>query len=396
MVGAQSYRNGLIVADAQARLIRVSPTGAMTTIGQYATASMPSIWSMVVDHDNRHVVAVASGIAISSPAGALLRIDPVTGSATTLTALTAPFSIATDEHGGFLVGTGFALLKLEGAAMTASTVVATGGFVIPTRDPTTGDWLLSRDGKLLERHAADFSGQRATHTHGLGWLFAMDHDPHGPLIYAASPATLAAFDLRRNAFTSLATVPQATPTALDAALAADRAPDASGGLVYVSRSTPLSVIEVYDRAGTVVRTIGPFPAKVTAIAFDGARNIAFGVVAAPNHRAIRIRIPEDAGKTCICAVGVTGYTPGLSLAGGRTIPLRPDNVMLLSVTGRLSPLLRGNIKTLDAGGRMVATLDLNPLGNAVRGVPVWIVAVTLDPQAPGGIATVTRPAIVVH
>lgn len=400
VTGAQSYRNGLIVSDTQGRLYRVSPAGAMTTIGSYATATMPNIWSMVVDNDNRHVIAVASGVTVTTGAGALLRIDPQSGFATTLATVAAPYPIAVDEHGGFLVGSligaQYVLLHFDGGTMAVSTVMTASAFPIPARDPTTGDWLVDRTGSGLERHASDFSTQRATYPHPLGWLLAMESDPIGPILYAAAGSTLGAFDLQRNTITSLAAVPQSTPISLDAAIAVDRATDASGGLIHVSRSMPTNLIEVYDRSGTVLRTIGPFPAKVSAIVFDRGRNIAFGVVTAPNHRAIRISIPEDAGKLCVCAISASGYTPGIPIADGRTIPLRPDAVMLLSVTGRLAPLLRGNVDTLDAGGRMVATLDLNPLGNAVAGVPLWVTAVTLDPQASSGVATVTRPEIVVH
>ena len=41
------------------------------------------------------------------------------------------------------------------------------------------------------------------------------------------------------------------------------------------------------------------------------------------------------------------------------------------------------------------SFDLSALGNTVKGVRIWVAAVTFSPAAPSGIATISRPAILV-
>ncbi len=399
---AQSHRRGLIVADSQAGLYRVSPTGVIATIGSYATTAMPNIWSMVMDNDNEHVIAVATGVPAAVPSGALLRIDPASGSATTFANVPAPYPLTVDDSGNFLVGVRLPsekriLLRIDETGTQFTTVLNAINFPVVARDSVSGQWIVHRVVGLFERVSADFRTLIFGDRQPFGWFLEMASDPIGPSLHVATTSALVRIDLNTTALTTVAgPIPQGTPAWLDGAIAVDRAADASGGLIYVSRSTPAPSIDVYDRAGTVVRTIGPFPSTVSAIVFDAERNITFGMIAAPNHRAIRIRIPEDAGKLCVCALSVTGYTPGRPIAGGRTIPLRFDDATRLGVAGQLAPWFTGNVGSLDANGRMVATLDLNPLGATIASVPVWVAAITMDPAAPGGIATVTRAQIVVH
>jgi len=43
----------------------------------------------------------------------------------------------------------------------------------------------------------------------------------------------------------------------------------------------------------------------------------------------------------------------------------------------------------------VARLNFNALAGSVRGVRLWSVAVVLDPQAPLGIKTISKPILLV-
>jgi hypothetical protein len=56
--------------------------------------------------------------------------------------------------------------------------------------------------------------------------------------------------------------------------------------------------------------------------------------------------------------------------------------------------LTGNHGYLSPAGEGVARLNLNPLGRAIRGIRLWAVAVVIDPGAPFGIATISKPVLV--
>ena len=177
------------------------------------------------------------------------------------------------------------------------------------------------------------------------------------------------------------------------AIAVDRAPRGDGGLLYVDYFGSLAI---FDRTGTQVGSVGTLvPFAGSALTFDQSRNLAPVLQAPPNKRSIRVSFPSDANKPYVLALGVSGYTPGLRLPGGRVVPLNVDNLTIATVQGPIPPLLTNNIGVLDASGEAVVTFDVNPLGRGVKRVRVWAVALTLDPRAPLGISQISAPLLFV-
>ena len=82
-------------------------------------------------------------------------------------------------------------------------------------------------------------------------------------------------------------------------------------------------------------------------------------------------------------------------AGGRVIPLSPDALTFLTASQSIPPLLAGNVGVLRATAEGVATLNVNSLGGSVKGLRVWVAALTLDPQAPLGISQISAPLLIV-
>jgi hypothetical protein len=108
----------------------------------------------------------------------------------------------------------------------------------------------------------------------------------------------------------------------------------------------------------------------------------------------QLSFPGEQGRPYALAFSLTGFTPGIPL-GERTIPLEPDPVFFASLSGALVPFLRENVGTLDQDGHAVATLDLSSVAAVSAGTRVWMAAATVDPAAPHGIRTISKPVILV-
>jgi len=68
---------------------------------------------------------------------------------------------------------------------------------------------------------------------------------------------------------------------------------------------------------------------------------------------------------------------------------------LATTQGELQPFLADNIGVLDASGRAVVRLNLNPLGPVVKGLRVWGAAIALRGGAPLGISQISAPVLFV-
>ena len=79
----------------------------------------------------------------------------------------------------------------------------------------------------------------------------------------------------------------------------------------------------------------------------------------------------------------------------RAVPLVFDNLVRLSLDGSLAVLLRGNLGALDSSARSAVHLDLRQFGNRLKGIKAWAAAATLDARAPSGIATISKPYVLV-
>lgn len=106
---------------------------------------------------------------------------------------------------------------------------------------------------------------------------------------------------------------------------------------------------------------------------------------AANRWQVSLSCPDYPRHAYVAAVGASGIRPGVRLPDGRRIWLNVDNLVALSVTGRLRPFWHGGPGVLDANGEATGHLDTSaiaPLG----GITVWIALLVLDHRAPGGVA----------
>ena len=97
-----------------------------------------------------------------------------------------------------------------------------------------------------------------------------------------------------------------------------------------------------------------------------------------------------AGKNFVLTLSLTGVMK-VPLPDGREFFLLPDQASDLAISGKLAPILTGNIGKLDSSGKATAVLDLTFLGTAANGNVVHLAAAVLDPRAPVGIAHVCQP-----
>lgn len=167
----------------------------------------------------------------------------------------------------------------------------------------------------------------------------------------------------------------------------DRAPG-RGAIVAVSSGALLR----YSRSGGSVTQSAHI--RLLDHGFARERNLASESLVGRNHFRMNVSFPREANRAFAVGVSASGFQPGIAV-GGRRIPLVPDGLFLAAATGRLGGLLRNYVGRLDAQGEATATLDLRSLGAALAGVRLWFAGLTLDPNAPSGIATISKPMVIV-
>ena len=89
----------------------------------------------------------------------------------------------------------------------------------------------------------------------------------------------------------------------------------------------------------------------------------------------------NAGRSFIMVGSASGTSPGLPLVGGlATLPLNPDDFMLLSFLGGNSPVFSGFQGVLDGAGHGQALLDtLGPLPASAVGLVMHFAFTLVDP-----------------
>ena len=177
-------------------------------------------------------------------------------------------------------------------------------------------------------------------------------------------------------------------------------------LIYASVSGFANANEVsglftIDPQGVItsITTYGlPASGVLTTYGFEigGSRNLAPVRVQTPNNRTIHVCFPESAfsAKPYVAALGLSGVHPGVPLGDGRMINLNPDALTVLSLANLLPGLWDPGPGVLDPFGRAALKLNLNALGAAVRGIPVWLSVAVLDPLAPKGIAAIAETTVI--
>lgn len=140
------------------------------------------------------------------------------------------------------------------------------------------------------------------------------------------------------------------------------------------------------------RTVTPFARLngfVTHVQPEGSRNVATEAQGA-GRWIVRLDFPGEARRAYAAALSFSGIRPGLRLADGRSMLFNPDAISVASLLGHLAPYFRGQVGILDAQGRGQAVLDVSSLP-PLRGVSIWIQALTIHPAAPLGLATIADP-----
>ena len=383
VLSAQPYGTDVFASSTSRNLFRISPTGQVTTVvtGVGGTVNM-----VCMDNDNQSVV-----ICQASPP-ALYRVDPlqnaIVGTIWSGAPLTYVDYFNPTSTGDFLVAdnTQVWVVKHDGSTVTTIRMgspfqnlqgciedVATGYFAM---GDITADavFMVAGDGTVVSTHA--FPSMNP---------FSLTQDPRdGALIVGNGGAGLV-HRLDTN-ISALTTVSASAGNAN--AICFDRW--SGNGEIVVGTTTVYRM----DIKGTVITFHTGIPGTNSGMCFDKGRNIVPVKTGTPNNYKFDIHIPGQAGMGYVFGLSTSGFTPGIPL-GSRVIPLVLDNVLVLSLQGTLFPLLKNNIGTLDPFDRATATLDLSGFGSLLKGLRVWSAAIALNPAAPGGIAVVTKPYVIV-
>jgi len=387
--------------DCNGQFIRVTPQGQIVRF--LASTNSGMVGSSATDATNRQVA-----FFYSDTSGSFVRVHDATSDALVLTSrLPAYWSYAGlhSSHTGELVtvgdspGVGPCLMVLSADYRRWTTLTRLpgswslpGSHIAQTQDLISGDYLVTH-GSLnppyrFQIDAISPDGRRSSTVTTLavsgtntGAAIVQSHR-NGALIAVGGPGIFS-YD-RRIGWTTLSTVGRQSAVALD------RSP--GSGMLTAFQGATLQRIDLTGRVLSSAQTQIGIP--VVGICHARGRNLASARRGSPNDWDLHLSFPGEGGRNYVLGLSVTGFTPGISI-GGRQIALRPDPVLAMSVSGRLAPYLTNNLGALSPQGEAVARLDLRPFGSALSGTLVWAAAITLDPQAPSGIATISKPIVIV-
>lgn len=146
-------------------------------------------------------------------------------------------------------------------------------------------------------------------------------------------------------------------------------------------------IDIFGVTATKLATITSNTYKVVPIFGRNLQTVAAG----RGQWGGQVSFPQHAGKSFVVGFSLRGLRPPTPLPDGRFLPLLPDPLTTLSVSGALSALIQNNVGVLNATGNAAFQLDLRPLGSGANGIVVYMVPVVLDPAAPFGIAVIGDP-----
>ncbi len=292
---------------------------------------------------------------------------------------TAP--IAPHQDGDFVAATG-AFLQVHRSLVTATTLRNGLPFgTAITRDLHTGGYALASGIGVL---SLDQQGTLLSTLTGATYFTLVQSHLDGHF-YATDLTTVFRID-RSGAVTTVSTAINGPGTGI----AFDRA--AGRGALVVANGQ--GTVYRFTPTGTQTSVLQT-PAVVSPrVHFPRDRNLATERLGTNNHWAFRVSFPGEGKRRYLVGLSTTGFTPGIPVAE-RTVALVPDTVTTLGLSGALGGLWRGYAGTLDATGSARATLDLRRFGSSLRGLRIWGCAMTFDPAAPGGIATVSKPVVLV-
>ena len=388
---AQPYGTDILATTTAGQLYRIQPSGQWQALVTFQ--SLPNMVCM--DNNNRDILVVT----YQSPA-ALLVVDPTVNAVVRTIWSGAPFlrmDYFAPLHTGDFVVSGTALpftpalflVKHDGSGVTTLHAGA------PLRGPQAVLQDLG-DGRVL---VGDLTSQTLYHValdgtvntvfiSALNYPFSMtqDHTDGSILLGPGGRSWLWGFFRYSIAARTLTTLNGPNVVVNANAICFDRW-RGSGEIV-------VGAGPVYrtDGRGTVITTFNGLPWNNTGMCFDQGRNIVTSHVSSPNQWRLDVNFPGEAGRPYALALSLTGFTPPIPV-DIRAVPLVFDDLVRLSLDGSLAALLRGNLGTLNLSDRAAAHLDLRQFRNRLQGIKVWTAAVTLDAGAPSGIATISKPYV---
>jgi hypothetical protein len=102
-----------------------------------------------------------------------------------------------------------------------------------------------------------------------------------------------------------------------------------------------------------------------------------------------LNIPTEANRAYVMAASF-GSQPGLSVTGGRIIPLNLDPLFLISL-GQNNPTFSGFIGTLTVGGQAIPNPFVAiPSINGLIGQQWYFSSVSVNPTAPGQLGSISN------
>lgn len=388
---AQPYRGDLLVVfttptTTERRMLRIAQNGNVTTVVNSLNGALTAV---LTDFDNQNLI-------LGGADGSIVVADPQTGA--TIRTLVAGGDMVSElchDTNGDLLYLGwdgvrytsklYRVDRTSGSVLGASWVFDFPGVLIP--DLLSGgvfvsDVLPFRPGRLFRVVGGTRTLLYQSTPPSFATAGVQDHTD-GSVFLAVVPGAILRVDV-----TGSATVVR--NGLFLPALAMDRDVGLGELMCYVAGS-----FYRLTRSGqtvSVLPTPPNFGTPANAVV-ERARNIVTERVGSPNLWQLRFHFPDDPGRAFVAGLSLSGFTPGFG-AGGRLVSLAVDDLFRLSTSAGLRPWLRGNVGFLDATGRAIATLDLRSV-SGLSGTRVWAAALSLDAAAPGGIATVTKPVVMV-
>ncbi len=262
-----------------------------------------------------------------------------------------------------------------------------------TVDLNTGDYIVLDAGRL-HRVAHDGSSITSVGTFRVPVQGQVTQDPRSGDFFAGSNlAQEPGAVIARMTPTGTASTFLAFGFGSCTALAADRGSATAPRLALGTPGTKSGVffVDLATKAITTLLTGGNY--RYTHLWPDRGRNVSTSKTAAGKW-AVTLDFPGETGKAYVAGLSLGGTRPGVTLPDGRHLCFNPDALTVLSIHGLLGPLFPGYTGTLDASGKGAAAVDVSALPG-LKGTRLWIQALTLDPKAPQGIATVPDPVVLI-